>query len=193
MGVALMKFRWWILITVCLLGIGFVTGLAFTLAMPAAVGELLSEELAALEQLGEMLSPFSAMTVLFIFLKNVSTLLLSFLLSPILCLFPVLALLFNGVLVGFVSVIATQQESIWFVLAGLLPHGIFEIPALVMGEAAALSFGAVAILALFSQKRRELLIPTLKQNLRYLAIASILLVPAAIIETFLTPYILQLF
>jgi len=185
-----MRYRWWVVIAVCLLGIGFVAGLAFTVAMPAAVGELLSEELAALQRLSEMLTPFTAMTALFIFFKNASVLLLSFLLGPILCLFPVLALLFNGVLVGFISVFAAEQTSIWLVLAGLLPHGILEIPAIIMGEAAAISFGTMAVTALFSKKRRELLIPNLKLNLKYLAIAGILLVPAAIIETFVTPYIL---
>jgi len=29
-----------------------------------------------------------------------------------------------------------------------LPHGVFELPAFILGEAAALSFGAMAILAL---------------------------------------------
>jgi stage II sporulation protein M len=73
----------------------------------------------------------------------------------------------------------------------LLPHGVFEIPAIIIGEAAALSFGAMVIMALFSPKRRSQLLPNLKQNLKYLLLAFILLVPAAIIETFVTPLLLQ--
>ncbi len=75
-------------------------------------------------------------------------------------------------------------------LAGLLPHGIFELPALILGEAAALSFGAVVILALFKKERRNLIPPSLKRNLRYLMIALALLLPAAIIETYVTPLLL---
>ena len=186
-----MSFRWWVLITGCLLGIGFGVGLVLTLTMPFQVAGLLSEELAALRQLAEMLSPYQTRTAIIIFIQNSSTLLLSFMFSPVLCLLPVLLLLFNGLVIGFISVFAAQQESIGFVLLGLLPHGILEIPAIIIGEAAALSFGAMAVLALFSKERRILLIPNLKQNLKYLAIAGILLVPAAIIETFVTPWVLQ--
>ena len=100
-------------------------------------------------------------------------------------------LAFNGLLISFISVIVVQKKSLGFLLAGMLPHGIFEIPALIIGEAAALSFGAMVITALISRKRRTLLLPNLKQNLKYLLIAFVLLVPAAIIETYVTPLFLQ--
>ena len=101
-----------------------------------------------------------------------------------------MALTVNGWLLGFISVMVSQEKSVGFVLAGLLPHGIFELPALILGEAAALSFGAVVILALFKKERRSLLLPSLKQNLKYLMIALALLLPAAIIETYVTPLLL---
>jgi stage II sporulation protein M len=89
-----------------------------------------------------------------------------------------------------VSTIIAQEKSIGFVLAGLLPHGVFELPALILGEAAALSFGVAAMLALFKKERRSLLLPNLKQNLIYILIAFALLLPAAIIEAFVTPLLL---
>jgi stage II sporulation protein M len=76
-------------------------------------------------------------------------------------------------------------------LAGILPHGIFEIPALILGQAAALSFGAMAITAIFSKEKRERLLPNLRKNLKYLAIALSLLIPAAVIETYITPLLLS--
>jgi len=83
-----------------------------------------------------------------------------------------------------------QEKSLGFVLVGLLPHGIFELPALILGQAAALSFGTMAVLALFKTERRNLLLPSLKKNLTYLMIALALLLPAAIIETYVTPLLL---
>ncbi|HEY51621.1 MAG TPA: stage II sporulation protein M, partial [Dehalococcoidia bacterium] len=71
--------------------------------------------------------------------------------------------------------------------AGLLPHGVLELPALIIGEAAALSFGAMVIIALISRRRRSQLAPNLKQNVKYMALAFALLLPAAIIETYITP------
>ena len=85
-----------------------------------------------------------------------------------------------------------QEESLGLVLAGLLPHGIIELPALFMGEAAALSFGAMAIAALFKKGKRNMLLPNLKQNFKYLMVALALLLPAAIIETYITPLLIDL-
>jgi len=186
-----MRYKLWVLIAVGLFVIGLGIGLAVSATMPAGIVGFFSEELSALEELGTIFVPFQATTAVFIFLKNVSALLFSFIFSPILCLSPVLALVLNGSLLSFISVIVVQEESLGFILAGILPHGIFEIPALIIGEAAALSFGAMVIIALISRKRRSRLLPNLKQNLRYLLLAFALLVPAAIIETFVTPLFLQ--
>ncbi len=186
-----MRYKLWILIAVGLFVVGIVAGLIISATMPAGIVDLFSEELSALEELGTIFVPFQATTAVFIFFKNVSALLFSFIFSPILCLLPILALVLNGSLLSFISVIVVQEESLGFILAGLLPHGIFEIPALIIGEAAALSFGAMVIIALISRKRRSQLLPNLKQNLKYLLLAFALLVPAAIIETFVTPLFLQ--
>lgn len=181
-----MKYRWWIIIAIVLFGIG----IAFGLTTPASIAGLLSEELAALEELGGILAPFKLSTFIFIFIKNAVALLLSFALSPILCLVPILTLAVNGWLLALVSTIVMEEESVGFVLAGLLPHGIIELPALVIGEAAALSFGAMAVIALFKKERRNLLSSSLRQNLKYLLIALALLLPAAIIETYVTPLLI---
>ena len=182
-----MNHKKWIFIAIFLFGIGLVFGLT----TPLSVINLLSEDVAAFEELGSILVPFKFLTVILILAKNVSALLLSFALSPIFCLMPILALTVNGWLIAFISAIVIQEESLGFVLAGLLPHGIFELPAFILGEAAALSFGAMAILALFKKERRNLLLPSLKRNLRYLMVALVLLVPAAIVEIYITPLLLN--
>ncbi|MFC2004157.1 stage II sporulation protein M [Chloroflexota bacterium] len=182
-----MSYKKWILIAVFLFGIGLVLGLA----TPISIADLAAEDIAALEQLSDLLAtlPKSSIFVI-IFLKNVSALLISFVLSPIFYLAPVTALTVNGWLIGFLSAIVVQEESLGYLLAGLLPHGIFELPALILGEAVALSFGTTVILALFKQERRSLLLDDLNRNLRYLTIALILFLPAAVIETYVTPLFL---
>ena len=181
-----MSYKRWIFIATFLFGIGLVFGLA----APPSIASLLSEDIAALKELGDILAPFSIFTAIFIFLKNVSALLISFIFSPIFCVTPILALTANGWLLAFVSTMVIQEKSLGFVLAGLLPHGIFELPALILGQAAALSFGTMAVLALFKTERRNLLLPGLKKNLTYLMVALALLLPAAIIETYVTPLLL---
>ena len=178
-----MRYRWWLSIALCLFALGIVLGLTVSVELAG----FFAEDIAALKELAASLGPFKISTAFFILLKNVSALLFSFIFSPILCLIPVLSLTLNGGLLSFVSVLVLQERSLGFVLAAILPHGVFEIPALIIGGAASLSFGVAAMLALISPKKREQLLPNLKQNLRYLIIAGILLVPAAIIETFVTP------
>jgi len=181
-----MSYKRWIFVAVCLFGIGIVLGLA----MPVDIADLLASDLTALEELAAIFEPFQISTAIFIFVKNVSALMVSFVFSPILCLTPILALTVNGWLLSFISAAVVQQESLGLLLAALLPHGIFELPALIMGEAAALSFGAMAIVALIFKEKRNRLLPNLKQNLRYLLIACALLLPAAIIETYISPLFL---
>jgi len=182
-----MSYKWWVLIAVCL----FVLGMVLGLAVPGGTDStFFSEELEAFEQLASMLTPFTVTMVLFVFLKNVMVLLLSFMFSPLLCLLPAGALLVNGGLLSFVSAIIIQEKSLGFLLSGVLPHGIFEIPAIIIGEAAALSFGFAVITALISRGSRKLLFPKLRQNLRYLVIACALLAVAAVIETYATPLLL---
>jgi len=183
-----MSYKRWLFIAVLLFGIGLVLGLATTVG----ITDLLAEDVADLEELAELLSPLPQVAFfVFVLVKNVSAVLISFALSPIFCLAPVMALIFNGGILGLVSVLVVQEKSVGYLLAGLLPHGVFELPAFIMGEAVALSFGTAVVLALFKKERRKLLLPNLRQNLRYLAVALILFLPAAVIETYVTPLLLS--
>lgn len=170
-----------------LFGIGLMLGLFPT----GGIANMLSESVGALEEFGSILPPFTLTMLAVIIIKNSLALLVSFALSPLLCVVPVLTLVLNGSVISFVSTRVVEEKSLGFLLAGLLPHGIFELPALIIGLAASLSFGAIIVWSLFSEEKRVLLLPTLKQDLKYLLIALALLVPAAIIETFITPLLLS--
>ena len=183
-----MNYKGWLFITVLLFGLG----LALGLATPADISGITAEEIAALEELAGLLDTLPKPALLaVIFVKNVSALMISFAFSPFLCLVPIMALTLNGWLLGVVATMVIEKESPGHLIAGLLPHGIFEVPAFIIGEAAALSFGAMVMLALFNKEKRNLLLPNLRRNLRYLMIAFALLLPAAIIETYVTPLLLQ--
>jgi len=170
----------------------FLLGMVLGLTMPAGLGGLVTGDLSWLQQLAEMLKPFRLSTALFIYFKNVSSLIFGFVFSPFLLIPPVLSLVVNGWLLAYVGTLIVQQKSLIFLLAGILPHGIFEIPAIVLGEAAALNFGIAAMMALVSPAKRQELVPKLKMSVKYLLIAFALLVPAAIIETFITPLLARM-
>ncbi|MDO8567458.1 MAG: stage II sporulation protein M [Dehalococcoidales bacterium] len=178
-----MRFRYWIIAAIVLFSVGIALGLMVK-------ADFITQNVAAIKELGATLKPFRISTAVFIYLKNVSTLLLSFVFAPVFLLLPIFALAVNGWILSFVVVLAAQQKSLGFALAAILPHGILEIPAIIIGEAAALSFGVAMLATLFARGRGQLL-PNLRRSLKYLVIAAILLIPAAFIETFITPLLVR--
>jgi stage II sporulation protein M len=176
-----MNFRKWLIVAAGLFFVGMIVGFFVS-------ADFISGEIAELEETAELLVDLPLFAILvFILFKNIVSILVSFTLSPILMLVPVSALLLNGWILGAVAVEVAQEESVGFVIAGILPHGIIEIPAFLIAEAAALSIGFTVLVALFSKEKRPQVAPAFKQNLRYLIIAMLLLIPAALIETFITP------
>jgi len=65
----------------------------------------------------------------FIFFNNLQSSFFGMIYGILFGAFPVMAALVNGYLLGFVASEASSREGI-FVLLRLLPHGIFELPAL---------------------------------------------------------------
>ncbi len=183
-----MSYKRWLFVALVLFGLGLIMGLSVPTDVPAGSNDDIVQELVGLwGPLPQSLLGF----FIFIILKIISALLISFALSPLFALVPVIALTFNGGLIGWVSNLVIEERSLGFLLAGLLPHGIIELPALIIGEAAALSFGVAATLAFFSRERRQQLRPNFKENFRYLTISLALFLPAAMIESFITPLFLD--
>ncbi|OGN88032.1 MAG: hypothetical protein A2158_03090 [Chloroflexi bacterium RBG_13_46_14] len=183
-----MNYRKWLFISAIL----FIFGLLLGLIIPTEGAGFFLAEAAALDEMAGIIAPLPQIAVfVFILLKNISVIVLSFILSPLLCIFPVITLVINGGVIGLVSAIIMEEESLPFLLAGLLPHGILELPALIMGEAVALSFGIAVLQGTFGKDRRDIIMSNLKNNLKYLAISAGLFLAAAIIETFVTPVILD--
>jgi stage II sporulation protein M len=141
----------------------------------------------------ESLSSFGIF--IFYMINNIFKIILSFVFAPFFCIMPVLSLIVNGWIISNVGyfIVEINQYSIGYYLMGILPHGIFEIPALIIGQAAALGLGAMTIAAVFSKDRREELFPYLRKSIKYLGVVILLLIIAAGIEAFITPPVLGLF
>lgn len=68
---------------------------------------------------------------------------------------PAIFLLINGAVIGYlIHLSAMQGEDLFqLIVKGLLPHGIIEIPAIIIACAFGLHFGGKVILSLFSPSR----------------------------------------
>jgi len=76
-------------------------------------------------------------------------------------------------------------------LAGVVPHGIFELPALMIGSAVVLYMGAVIVTPQTGKSMGEVMIELLADWMKiFLGVVMPLLAVAAIIESYITPGLL---
>jgi len=190
------------------------TSLAFfiilTLAIIASVivfslAPEFSEQLSSLAQIalnyGDIPSPFTGKLFSFIFLNNIGhfwnpvrMLVWIPVLGPILLGFEILL---NSGVIGMIAVIVGINNGITYPIVGLVPHGIIEIPGFLLQFASIVlwqvTISEAIIDKLFDRKlERDKVMQRLKDAF-VLAVASIiLLMVAAAIETYVTPYLLGL-
>lgn len=104
------------------------------------------------------------------------------------------AMIVNGMLIGFLYTLVTPVQ--YFV--GLAPHGIFELPALILSLACAFNITSLEIKlinALFKKEFKEELSNSkqvIKDIIFSIIIITILLIIAAIIEAGVTPALLHM-
>ena len=104
-------------------------------------------------------------------------------------------LLFNGGVIGIVTVITGITHGIFYPIVGLTPHGILEIPAFIFQFASIIRWHVTTIDVVMAKIIGEKVESAkFKQGIKdtiILAIASVILfMIAAYIETYITPYLL---
>lgn len=135
----------------------------------------------------------------FIFLNNAIKAVLVMLFGAFFGLAPLFFLVLNGMILGFVVEVSRSQgqDMAELIFKGLLPHGIIELPAIVIACAYGLKFGGLVISSLFSlgAEKRQHLDARWETGLKQLAGAAvwivILLFVAAIIESTVTYNLLR--
>jgi len=123
-----------------------------------------------MKSLEESISSLNAPELInFIFLNNLKSSLFAFLLGVAVCLFPIALLIINGYLLGFVLHQAIQAGGI-LVIWKLLPHGIFEIPAILISTGLGIYLGFNLIHEFVKQYEK-------RDNLLFIAIISAAISP----------------
>jgi len=77
----------------------------------------------------------------FIFLNNLQSSFIGLIFGVVLGVFPVIAAVANGYLIGFVASIAVEEGGL-LTLWRILPHGIFELPAVFISLGLGMKFGS---------------------------------------------------
>lgn len=114
----------------------------------------------------------------FIFFNNLQSSFTGMLFGVFLGIFPLIVAMFNGYILGFVSLLSVGNGG-FVVLWKLLPHGIFELPAVFISLGLGLKLGTFVFQKNKAKSFRDYFWNSLKS---FLLIVLPLLVVAAIIE-----------
>ena len=99
-------------------------------------------------------------------------------------------LLFNGFIVGYVVVSVARSEGVIVPVVGILPHGVVEVPALLLASAVAFRFSH-QVLAAALGRRESVMTRTERREAVLVAVLALALIPvAAVIEATVTPTLL---
>lgn len=168
----------------------FALSTAAGFAASPRVAEGISGELA--QALAPLLRQGPLILILLIFLNNAIKSLMAILLGFLLGLPPALLVVVNGFLLGVVTRQAAGEVGYAAVLASLIPHGVLEIPAVLLSSAMGFRVGSQVLLFLVARRGRPLL--RLRESLRvFLRWVVPALLAAAVVEVFVTPLVQSLF
>jgi stage II sporulation protein M len=162
------------------------SGYAFACNYPEETREII-EELKEFFSVSEEATSFQMF--LFILENNVIKLFTVIFLGIFAGLIPLLSVWGNGIILGIFAQIISQELSWSFFMLGILPHGIIEIPVLILSTAIGMKIGKLAVWRVFGRHRnfRKEFTKAIKF---YIVVLVPLLFIAALIEAFVTPIFL---
>lgn len=179
--------------------------MVFGFLLGGPIQQFLLEQIKQLGQVKEMIDQSdnpALTTFLFIFFNNTLKAIMTIYSGLLLGIFPLFFIIFNGMLVGFVlQLVETEgQNAAAVFMTAIVPHGILEIPAILFVAALGLKLGFLVwrlFLGLFwsaeKQAAKEGLSFYFKSSGTVIGVISVVLLAAALIETFVTVRIIDLF
>lgn len=180
----LINFRWKGFLSIVLLSLGI-----FLLSWLAGYSSEVSESQTVLEELKNMVAPLRQLNRLeltaLIFFNNSLKAFLTILSGLIFGLGPLIFLTINGSLLGMVIKGAVAQHGVVTAVLSLLPHGILELPSIIVSAALGFRLGIVVFQKILRKDVR--IKQEIKLNLLlFAAIILPVLLVAAFVEVFIT-------
>lgn len=135
----------------------------------------------------------------FIFLNNALKSILIIFAGMFFGLLPIGFLLINGMVIGYLAELQAEAGLMGLFLKGILPHGIIEIPAIILACAYGIKFGTImgkGLLRLLSSRGRTVFAADLERFIKLtvplVGLLVVSLLVAAIIESTITPWLIQM-
>ena len=99
---------------------------------------------------------------------------------------PLIFLLANGYVLGLVLHASLESKGLLVFLLAIAPHGLFELPAILLGTSIGLMLGAHAIQRMFGREEKAMGREAARGLRFFVAVIVPILLLAALIETFIT-------
>lgn len=163
----------------------------------------LNDQIDGLSQIAKKISEqehSQLLLFLFIFLNNLFKSIFVLVAGSFFCLLPIYFLLLNGMVLGHVAWMDYHDgNNVWLMLIkGILPHGIIELPAIIIACAYGIRFGVLVLKALFQifvpgkrESAGKAFVSFFIDSAVLVGFLSILLFIAAVIESTLTVWLLR--
>ncbi len=183
--------RKYFIAAVAVFTLSFAAGVLISVKNPDASEKLLEM---LKDTLGSItaLNPFERM--LEIFKNNVRTSFIALLGGLVVGIIPFFIVVINGAVLGILVELFLRRQGVFFVIAGILPHGIIELPMVLISVGIGFRLGHFAYLSITLQKTMHELLYELKHGVFfYIKIVVPLLLLAALIESYVTPLLIYMF
>ncbi|UFJ40699.1 stage II sporulation protein M [Brevibacillus humidisoli] len=189
----------WYFATGCLLMLG---GALVGFFQAETIQEMAKAMLAQLQEIADTLKENNTTANAFwlIFKNNVTSSVLMMVLGLFFAVFPISGLVSNGVLLGYILEMMSSGGINWLqvFVVGILPHGIFELPAVIFAASLGIRYGVLALRsigALWRSDQKERVKHDWQTVFRQFPLALFtvvaLLFVAAIVESVITPILIQ--
>ncbi len=123
-------------------------GYGYSALNPEFSAELTSELSSEFGALAELPAP---LLMLRIFAQNSVLCFAALILGIILAIIPILFLIYNGFIIGAVIYTASQEHGVMLVLVNILPHGLIEIPMILLSVAIGIRLGQETVKKLLGE------------------------------------------
>lgn len=169
-----------------------ISGIAAYYLLPADMGAVIIDDFG--KSFGD-LSEYSALSLaIFIFLNNLRVALIVWITGLVPFIFiPAIISGINGGVIGAVLKFTSEEGSVFKDIAtSILPHGVFEIPAICVAVAMGISLCLFVIKKIRGKSYASIAKFLKRQFIFFLKVVLSLLIVAAAIESFVTPLIMNL-
>ncbi|MEI7434361.1 MAG: stage II sporulation protein M [Methanomicrobiales archaeon] len=139
---------------------------------------------------GEILGDPAPLLFVKLFLNNLQACLLLFLGGATFGVVSLFILSTNGLIIGSIMELVREERGMFFVLAAILPHGIFEIPSFILSGA----LGFLLAKSLYDEWNgtRDAAVEAAHHGITFVMYVVPLVLLAALVEAFITPEIIRL-